>query len=161
MRCKNCHVVGIVFVLMFVVAIASGEVAPETALYDNHGKRYVLSQLLQKVQPQGIAILYFTSIHCKPCEKEIPELLQRIKKSPKNVLCYFVYAEGIEEVNAQATQYGITCYFTDVLGTARTSMDVVRFPTIILLRQNREIIGKFTGYNKKNLEQIAKLIGAQ
>jgi len=84
-----------------------------------------------------------------------------IKKSQKNVLCYFVYAEGIEEVNAQASQYGITCYFTDVLGTTRTSMDVVRFPTIILLRQNREIIGKFTGYNKKNLEQIAKLIGAQ
>ena len=51
MRCKNCHVVGIVFVLMFVVAIASGEVAPETALYDNHGKRHVLSHLLQKVQP--------------------------------------------------------------------------------------------------------------
>ncbi len=61
----------------------------------------------------------------------------------------------------QAAQYGITYYFTDVLGTARTSMDVVRFPAIILLRQNREIIGKFTGYKKKNLEQIAKLIDAQ
>ena len=53
-------------------------------------------------------MLYFTSIHCKPCEKEIPELLQLIKKSQKNILCYFVYAEGIEEVNAQASQYGIT-----------------------------------------------------
>jgi len=51
MRGKNCHIVGIVFVLMFVVSIASGEVAPETALYDNHGKRHVLSHLLQKVQP--------------------------------------------------------------------------------------------------------------
>ena len=121
-----------------------------------------------KVHPQGLAALSIASkipvedlMIVLQHEKEIPELLQRIKKSPKNVLCYFVYAEGIEEVNAQATQYGITCYFTDVLGTARTSMDVVRFPTIILLRQNREIIGKFTGYNKKNLEQIAKLIEAQ
>jgi len=86
MKLYQRTIVVAVIAVVLIALPALAEEAPNTALYDMAGKRHVLYAVLDALPDDGLAMINFTSIHCKPCKKEIPELLRIVGTSGRTRL---------------------------------------------------------------------------
>jgi len=139
-------------------ADTGGNDAPNTALYSLDGQRFILYSILEELPEGGVAIINFTSARCKPCTKEIPELLSLCKSSPRaRLIC--VYAEPARQAAASASSLGVyDLAFADPLGTVQHIFRVTKYPVTLVITKTRQIAGRFEGYNKANITAISDLI---
>ncbi len=145
-----------------IIAAASpapAQEAPNVPLYDLAGARQVLYSLVDELPGGGILILNFTSITCKPCKKEIPELLA-MAGSSKKVKLLFIYAEAAQEAAPHAMDFGAQDRaYVDPLGAVQSKYGVKSYPVTVVINKKYAIIGRFEGYTPGNMDAIQRLIG--
>lgn len=158
-----------VFVTMaisaYIIFTASGDICsqsrsvPNFAMYNVTGKRFVFYNILKKLPPGGIVILNFTSIYCKPCRREIPELLSISGKGGSAVRLVCIYAESGKPVSENARELGVLDRaYVDPFGAVRSKFDVKKIPVTILIDKSHTILGRFEGYTESNIKSIKKIV---
>lgn len=157
-----------VFVTMaisaYIIFTASGDICsqsrsvPNFAMYNVTGKRFVFYNILKKLPPRGIVILNFTSIYCKPCRREIPELLSISGKGGKKIRLVCIYAESGKPVSENARELGVLEAYVDPFGALRSKFNVKKIPVTILIDKSRTILGRFEGYTESNIQSIKKIV---
>ena len=68
--------------------------AEDFVLYSIDGKRTVFYEMLQSLPGDGMRLVNFTSLYCKPCRREIPQLVRIAAGAPARAKLVIVYAEG-------------------------------------------------------------------
>jgi thiol-disulfide isomerase/thioredoxin len=149
--------------IMFVLAICSYSApmqeAPDFVVYDTNGKRHVLYDMLAKLPQSGLFVINFTSIHCKPCKKEIPELSGIVAKagSTANLIC--IYSETGEPVKKLAEELDVADRaYVDPFGNIQKLYGVKKIPVTVIIGKNHRIQGRFEGYSTTNIKQIEKIV---
>jgi len=132
--------------------------APNFALYNINGKRFVFYNILGMLPQKGIVILNFTSIYCKPCRKEIPELLSISERSNRvKLIC--IYAESGDPVKDNARELNVSGKsYVDPFGSIRLKFNVKKIPVTFIIDKSRTILGRFEGYTEENLISIRRII---
>jgi thiol-disulfide isomerase/thioredoxin len=133
--------------------------APNFALHSVMGKRFVFYDILKKLPPKGIVILNFTSVYCKPCRREIPELLSISGRGGSRIKLICVYAESGKAVSDSARELAVldrAC--VDPFGAIRSKFEVKKIPVTILIDKSRTILGRFEGYTEDNIRLIKKIV---
>ncbi|MBN2161147.1 MAG: TlpA family protein disulfide reductase [Spirochaetes bacterium] len=132
--------------------------APNVAFYNLDGVRLILYAMLNKLANDNVVIINFTSIYCRPCKKEIPELVDIVKRS-KGSRLMFVFNETPQAVSPEAARFGIyDISYSDTLGSIQMKFGVKRYPVTFVISKKRRILGRFEGYSKKNIEAIIRLV---
>ncbi len=132
--------------------------APNFAVYSVSGKRFVFYNILKKLPSRGMVILNFTSVYCKPCRREIPELLSISERGGRALRLVCIYAESGKPVSENARELGVLEAYVDPFGTMRSKFGVKKIPVTILIDRSRTIMGRFEGYTKSNIKSIKKIV---
>ncbi|MCP4136076.1 MAG: TlpA family protein disulfide reductase [bacterium] len=131
-------------------------------LYNLERKRSLLYEVLQSLPADGYLILNFTSIYCKPCRKEIPELVGLQKAYKKRVSLWYIYSEyNKTDVTANARETGIPDMNTvcmDLFGTIKRELNIRSVPYTIIVNKNKKIISIMNGYKPGNLKKITGIL---
>jgi thiol-disulfide isomerase/thioredoxin len=138
---------------------SQSRVVPNFALHTIDGKRLVFYNILKKLPPKGIVILNFTSIYCKPCRREIPELLNISRKGGSRIKLICIYAESGKPASDNARELGVldrAC--VDPFGAIRSRFVVEKIPVTILIDKSRTILGRFEGYTEDNIQSIKGIV---
>jgi thiol-disulfide isomerase/thioredoxin len=137
----------------------SGKKAEDFVVYSVDGKRNIFYEMSNSLPTNGVIILNFSSIHCRPCRKEIPELVRIMKKSSGRARFICVYAEGGKEVKENALSIGIlTMAYVDPFGNIRNQYAVKKIPVTIIISKEHRIVDRFEGYSEDNMQKIEKLV---
>lgn len=156
--------IGVLLYFLSVDLYSSDGHIPNFAIYDTQGNRYVFYDILNMLSDDGILILNFTSIHCQPCKKEIPELLSIANETTScKLMC--VYTEVGSEARGSAEKLGVSKQaFVDPFGNIRMKIfqkERIKIPTTLLVDKNRALIKTFTGYSRENIEGIRECIDSR
>jgi thiol-disulfide isomerase/thioredoxin len=139
-----------------------GEKAANVAIYHVDGKRSVLYGLLKDLPRDGVLILNFTSVHCKPCKKEIPELARIAATHPGRVVLICLYAETGDPVRESAASLGVLPNaYVDPLSSVQAEFNVKSYPVTVLIAGDGAILGRFEGYTRKNIQDIETITGGK
>jgi thiol-disulfide isomerase/thioredoxin len=133
-------------------------------LYNLDNDRYLINTELSKLPPEGVLILNFTSIHCLPCKKEIPELLDLVERKGNKARIFFIYAESDRNlVRRNAVSLGIkgvrvkdVCI--DLFNSISTEFGIKSMPYTIVAGRNGDIISRYDGYCSDTVRTIENLI---
>lgn len=149
----------ILTVMLFAAAsFSAGSKCENFVLYDLQGKRRIFYDLFEPLPDEGMLILNFTSINCKPCRKEIPELADIAAKSEGRAKLVCVYAEAGDQVKEVAASLDVLeCAFVDPFGNIRKQHNVKKIPVTIIIDKKYQRVGRFDGYSEKNIDRIRKL----
>lgn len=129
--------------------------APNVALYKISGERVILYSILETIPENGFLIINFTSVYCKPCKNEIPDLL-KLTISSSRFRILFIYADKANIAAASASRFSIFDQaYADPLGVVQSKFNVKKYPVTILISKNRRIVGIFEGYSKNNIDSIS------
>lgn len=142
-------------VISALLLISAGNTAVEDfVIFNVHGKRHTFYELVRQVPHGGLLIVNFTSVACRPCKKEIPELLE-IKNSSDKMSLLFIYAECCQPVKDHASSFDILdMAFVDPFGKVRGIFEVKSFPVTFIINRNRTVVGRYDGYTTENIESI-------
>ncbi len=163
--------------MIFIATLAiftgnTGHATPvsNVAMYSLQGERIILHPELEKLNNGQKLIINFTSIYCKPCREEIPEILEIVRKNPDKVKAIFIVSEGSNEI-AEKPQGKIFLgmfkakgmdpaefLFTDVMGTVKEKNEVKATPCTVVVDKQKNVLMRIRGYKKTNSEQIEKAI---
>jgi thiol-disulfide isomerase/thioredoxin len=145
---------GVVVLSALLLISAGNKPVDDFVIFNVHGKRHTFYELVRQVPHGGLLIVNFTSVNCKPCKKEIPELLA-IKKSSEKLHLLFIYAECCQPVKDHASTFGILdMAFVDPFGKVRGIFEVKSFPVTFIINRNRTVVGRYDGYTTENIESI-------
>ena len=135
------------------------EKVPNFVLYDVKGNRNIFYNIMEKVPNSGIVIINLTSVYCIPCKKEIPELLQISMSAGKNVKLLIIYSEGRKLVKESALSLGVLKQaYTDPLKAIHKKFNVREVPVTYLIDRRCNVIGRFVGFTKENINRIKKIV---
>ena len=145
----------LIVIVSSLMLLSSGNTAVEDfVIFDVHGKRHTFYELVGKVPHGGLLIVNFTSVYCRPCKKEIPELLE-IKNSSEKMRLLFIYAECCEPVKDHASSFDILdMAFVDPFGKVRGIFQVKSFPVTFIINRNNRIVGRYDGYTEESVKAI-------
>ena len=133
--------------------------APNFVMYSAQGQRYIFYDIVKKLPADGLLIFNFTSIYCRPCKKEIPELLHISKKAGKRAKLICVYAEAGSPVKENASKLGVLdSAYVDPFGKIQKKFNVKKLPVTIVINREHAILGRFVGYTEDNIKKIRKLL---
>lgn len=157
-----CLAVCFLAVSMYVFAVNTGEEIPNFPLYKTTGERIVFEDIRSALASDEILIINFTSVHCVPCKKEIPELADLAKTMPK-VKVIFIYAERGAAVKAHAASFGIAdrAYCDDPLNTIFSKFGVKATPMTMIVSANGVVLEQYNGYAEKNLASMKNIISRE
>jgi thiol-disulfide isomerase/thioredoxin len=157
---RKVYTSGLMFIILATFSHAAPtQEAPNFAVYNTNGARVVFYDILAKVPQGGLLVVNFTSIYCKPCKKEIPELSSIIGKASgtSNLIC--IYSETGDPVKKSAKELGVADRaYVDPFGNIRKLFDVTKIPVTIIVGKNYHILARFEGYSSENMSQIEKII---
>ncbi len=132
--------------------------------YTIDNERFVFSDDLKTTPPHGFIILNFTSIHCLPCKKEIPELLSLQNRQGDCVRLIFFYTDydSVAVKNDSALK-GITADSSrriciDLFGTLQREFGVRSLPFTMVINGRGVVVKKFEGYKQQNIREINTII---
>ncbi|MFH0975697.1 MAG: TlpA disulfide reductase family protein [Spirochaetota bacterium] len=165
---KNIKII-ILLSLLFSVANAQtleNKKIPDFPVFDVYDNRHSILDLLKDLPDKGYLILNFTSMFCKPCKKEIPELMNISDKFKNRIKIIYIYSEiNNKEVINDALKLGIknnelinVC--TDLFSTIKKEQNVKSVPYTILISKNGDVLNRIEGYTEKNIKIIYSLLEA-
>jgi len=147
-----------IFLLIGFPLFSQSKETPNFAIYDVDGNRQIFYQLLEKLPKDGKVILNFTSVHCKPCEKEIPELIE-IEKTNSKVKLYCIFAEASDLAKPKGKSLGLTTVYSDPVENIQGLLGIKEYPTTVVFNGAGKRLGTFIGYNEKQMKALKKLVG--
>ncbi len=131
-------------------------------IYDIKGNRYLFYDLFRDLPKDGVVILNFTSIYCRPCKKEIPELVNIAKNAGAKAILLFIYAEHGGLARDNASNLGIKEHaYVDPFGNIRKQFDVKLIPVTFIIGKDYSLKSRIDGYSDKNMNRIQLLISAK
>jgi len=152
--------------LVFFTAVSFADTARihNFPVYNVLSQRMTLFSILEKLPKNGSLVINFTSIHCEPCRKEVPELVE-LSRDQGNTAVLFIYAEyNKAEVREYASALikddkimPMVC--TDLFGTIQKEFGVKSVPCTLVVDRQGRIRGRFEGYTPGNMEKIKHLTG--
>ena len=158
----NRFFITLIFIILFLYTdiLSQRKKIHNFPIYSVDKKRYILYELLKSLPKDGFLLMNFTSVYCMPCKKEIPVLLKIKENSERELKLIFIYSEYDRKlVKNDADSMGIRkSAFIDLFGTIKSEFNIKMIPYTILVNRDGYIIGKYKGYNKKNINNIKKLI---
>lgn len=102
-------------------------------------------------------VLNFTSVDCKPCEKEISELIS-LKEKNNTMKLFVIFAEQGEIVKEKMKKLDLKEGYIDPLGTLQVKFGVKGFPVTIIIDSKAQNLKKIEGYSSENMKIIEKLL---
>lgn len=149
----------LVSMISFSLLSGSQEMAENFVLYSTGGERRIFHTMTGKLPSGGIIIVNFTSIHCLPCRKEIPELVSMREQHGDKLSLICIFGETGEPVKKLAIELGVPDRaYVDPLGSINRLFNIKSIPTTILVDGKNRVLGRFVGYNHKNMEAIRQLV---
>jgi len=129
-------------------------------IYRLDAERFVLKKMLGELPDGGIIVLDYTSIDCKPCRKEIPELVSLTEPKGGRVKLLFVYFEyDKNKVGTHADSFGIReRAYTDLFNAIKKDLGISGIPYTIIVDKDGYVLGRFSGYNEKNINSIKSIL---
>lgn len=157
----------VILILVSVLVITAGadtyankRKAPSFALFNLKGKLVMLSKLSR----QGNVILAFWASYCKPCIREMPQLVELEKQysSKRNVKLVLVNIdkEGKEKASSVLQQLNVNneCLLDMYQVTARKFIPDLKIPALFLIDKRGHIVFKAVGDKKENLDRLENAI---
>ncbi len=133
--------------------------AEDFVFYSIGGKRAVFYEILQTLPKDGVLLVNFTSIYCKPCRKEIPQLVRIVANAPARARLACVYAESAQQVRPHATELGILDKtYVDPFGNVQKLYEVKTIPVTFIVAKDRTVIGRFDGYTDEHIKNIERIV---
>ncbi len=133
--------------------------AADFVLYRVDGKRTVFYDHLGSLPKNGVLLVNFTSIYCKPCRKEIPELVRITGKAGDRAKLICIYSESSNQVKGIASELNILDKtFVDPFGNIQKQYDVKKIPVTYIIGKNHTILGRYDGYSDENIKNIESIV---
>jgi peroxiredoxin len=137
--------------------LSVGDSAPDFELQDVTGVQKRLSDFVS-TKP---AVVAFFKVTCPVCQLTFP-FLERMSKSD-NLEFVGISQDDVDATEEFRTEFGVT--FPTVLDEARmgylvsNQFGIATVPSVFVIEPDRSIGMAFTGFSKKDLEQIGELAG--
>ena len=146
-----------IFILLLFVFSLTAQTVSNFALFDINGNRILFNKILSEMNSDEKFVLNFTSVDCKPCEKEISELIS-LKEKRKNMKLFVIFAEQGEVVKEKMKKLDLKEAYIDPVGTLQEKFGVNGFPITIIVDKNAQRLKKIEGYSSENIKVIEKLL---
>jgi thiol-disulfide isomerase/thioredoxin len=128
-------------------------------VYSVHGKRTVFFDLFESLPKDGVLILNFTSIYCKPCRKEIPELVAIAGKAGNRAKLVCIYAESGNTVKELAMELNVLDKtYVDPFTNIQKQYNIKKIPVTLVISKNYMNLGRFEGYSADNIKKIETIV---
>ncbi|MBK8393880.1 MAG: redoxin domain-containing protein [Leptospiraceae bacterium] len=147
-------------ILLFLTFPIFAETVANFALFDINGNRILFYKILSELNSDEKIILNFTSVHCKPCEIEITELIS-LKEKRKNMKLFVIFAEQGEDVREKMKKLNLDEVFIDPIGTLQGKFGVKGYPVTIIINKNAQKLISIEGYSSENIKTITKYLAPQ
>ncbi len=157
----------ILIVIMFFILIAinfnlisATKKAPGIALYNLSDKLITLSS----INKESNVIISFWASYCKPCRKEMPQLVELEKKyANKNrikLLFVNIDNEGKEKAQPVLDELNITneCLIDRYQVNAKKYIPGLKIPAIFIVNQNGNIVFEAVGESEETIANLEKAI---
>jgi thiol-disulfide isomerase/thioredoxin len=136
--------------------------AQDFVVYSIEGKRTIFFEHLASLPDNGLLLVNFTSIHCKPCRKEIPELVRITGEAVDRARLICIYSESGNPVREMAAELNILDKaYVDPLGNIQKQYDVKKIPVTYIVRKDGVILGRYDGYTEDNVRRIREVVMMQ
>ena len=150
------------FVFLFCFPLFSQELIsnfPLTRL--ESGKVFAMHKEVSALEDGSFLVLNFTQSTCKPCKKEIPELLSLSKSNPKMKVVLVFIGDIDKEVVRTLKELDVPGDTLVLLDRLETSFDKLNFrgvPHTFVIGKNKTIIARLEGYNDSNLQMLRSIL---
>ncbi|MBN1898942.1 MAG: TlpA family protein disulfide reductase [Spirochaetes bacterium] len=142
--------------LLFLPLSVPAEKAFNVMLYNMDNKMVNLKKVIKK----EYTILSFGATYCKPCKKEIKELINLEKELNQKVDIYLIFVDKSKtKIEEYLKDNEITLtVLHDLYQMTMKRYSVKALPSIFLINKKMEIIYKIKGYHPKTIEKLKKII---
>ncbi len=116
---------------------------------------------IRALEDGSYLVLNFTQSTCKPCKKEIPELLSLSKTNPKMKLILVFIGDVDKEVVRTLKELDVPGDTLVLLDRLETSFDKLNFrgvPHTFVVGKNKSIIARIEGYNDSNMQMLRSIL---
>lgn len=144
---------------LFSLVLAENNFTEDFAIYTAKGERRIFSEILSSLPDAGVLLINFTSVDCKPCRKEIPELRELEIKYKDRAKLICVYSEVGKSVQKLSETLGVLdCSFVDPFGKIQRLFTVKSVPVTFLINKKSQIIYRLDGYTKDNMKDLESFL---
>jgi thiol-disulfide isomerase/thioredoxin len=126
-----------------------------------NGKVFAMHKEIRALEDGSYLVLNFTQSTCKPCKKEIPELLSLSKTNPKMKLILVFIGDVDKEVVRTLKELDVPGDTLVLLDRLETSFDKLNFrgvPHTFVVGKNKSIIARIEGYNDSNMQMLRSIL---
>lgn len=147
--------------ILWIFPLFSEEIIPNFPLtrLDN-GKVFAMHKELSSLEDGNFLVLNFTQSTCKPCKKEIPELMSLSRSNPKLKLALVFIGDIDREVEKTLKDLGVSnaLVLLDRLEGSFTKLNFRGVPHTFVIGKDKVIKAKLEGYSDTNMEQLRSLL---
>lgn len=143
------------------VAIKKGSPAPKIMLMNLKNKFFRVSTHFKK----DVILINFWATYCKPCKKEIPELIKMSEEfKGKNLVMFFISIdkEGEKKVRPfiQENKFNIpeTNILLDIYKVAANKYGVEKLPSLFIVNKRGTIEYSCFGFKEDNLVKVKSIL---
>ena len=152
----------LLFYFLIGVSLFSQDFIPNFPLtrLDN-GKVFAMHKEVSSLEDSSFMVLNFTQSTCKPCKKEIPELLALSKSNPKIKLVLVFIGDIDKEVVKTLKDLNVpseTLVLLDRLETSFEKLSIRGVPHTFIISKNKTILARLEGYNDDNMGKLKSMV---
>jgi thiol-disulfide isomerase/thioredoxin len=147
---------------LFGISLLSQEFVPNFPLTRlETGKVFAMHKEVNALEDGSYLVLNFTMSTCKPCKKEVPELVSLSKSIPKMKLVLIFIGDIDKEVIKTLKDLNVPQETLVLLDRLETSYDKLNFrgvPHTFVIHKNKTILGRLEGYTEENMDKLKTLL---
>ena len=149
-------------ILFSSYSLFSEEMIPNFPLTKlDNGKVFAMHKEVTALEDDTFLVLNFTKSTCKPCKKEIPELLSLSKSNPKLKVALVFIGDIDKEVTKTLKDLNVPPETTVLLDRLETCFDKLNFkgvPNTFIINKNKIIVSRIEGYSDENMVKLKALL---
>ncbi len=140
-------VLGLILAIFVITGISTAKDIEKLYFYDLNGKKVSVASF--KGKP---TVLVFWQLHCRGCERELPEVSELAKEYKEKVRFYAVVinTRDILTIEEKKREWGFNLPVLISDYKTMVAFNIFGTPTTIILDKDLKIKGKFIGAGKVN-----------
>mgnify|MGYP006274716181 CR=1 FL=1 len=126
-----------------------------------NGNVFAMHKELNSLNSDSIFVLNFTKTTCKPCKKEIPELISLLKTNPKMKLALVFMGDSDKEVDATIKALGVPPEVLVLMDRLEVSFSKLGFqgvPNTFITGKNKNVQARLEGYTEENMKTLKDIL---
>jgi thiol-disulfide isomerase/thioredoxin len=147
--------------LFSIPVLAEGQVPNFPLTRKDNGSVFPTHRELNALDPEQIFVFNFTKTTCKPCKKEIPELILLAKTNPKMKLALVFMGDPDREVEATVAALGVPPDVLVLLDRLEISFNRLAFtgvPHTFVTGKDKLIKARLEGYTDENMGILKSIL---